>query len=117
MTEATIVLACVDPWRRPIVLTEARWVEHVLVQHGELATHLDAIEATLTGPAFLMRDRRRGDRENSYRPDLLPAPLDHLYLKVVVEFGPAILTEPASGVVITAYPIPSLTIGETQLWP
>lgn len=117
MTGAAIVFACVDPWRRPIILTEARWVGHVLVQHGELAPHLDAIEATLTSPAFLMRDRRRGDRENSYRPDLLPAPLDHLYLKVVVEFTPTSLGEPAAGVVITAYPIPSVTIGETQRWP
>lgn len=117
MTGAAIILACVDPWRRPIILTEARWVGHVLVQHAELAPPLDAIEATLTSPAFLMRDRRRGDRENSYRPDVLPVPLDHLYLKVVVEFGAASFGEPATGLVITAYPIPSVTVGEIQLWP
>lgn len=117
MTSAGIILACVDPWQRPIILTKARWIGHILVQHGELAPHLDAIEATLTSPAFLMRDRRRDDRENSYRPDLLPAPLDDLYLKVVVEFGETRVGEPASGVIITAYPIPSVTVGETQLWP
>ncbi len=116
-TGSEIVLACVDPWGRRITLSGARWREHILVEHAELAQHLAAIEATLTGPTFLMRDRRRSDRENSYRPNVLPAPLDHLYLKVVVEFPPTVPEASTSGIVITAYPIPGVTIGEAQLWP
>ena len=112
-----IALACADPWGRPISLTKARWVGHVLDHHAELAPHLYAVEVTLTRPERVTRDRRHDNRAVYYRAHLLPAPLDHLYLKVVVEFGRGGSDTATAGVVITAYPVPDVTEGEVQLWP
>ncbi len=114
MDAAVPVLECVDRWGRSIGLHEARWREHVLDRHAELSSHLTAVEATLVDPTVVTRDRRRDDRENFYRPNLLPPPLDHLYLKVVVEFAQ---DAPGLGVVITAYPVPQVPSKEVTLWP
>ena len=106
-------LTCVDRRGRAIVLRQTRWLGHVLDRHRELAPHLSAIEATLTNPELVTRDKRHSDRENYFRPNLLPPPLHHLYLKVVVEFADD-AAEP--GIVITAYPVPLVPNGEVEIW-
>lgn len=115
----TDLFACVDPWGRRITLTESQWFDHILVRHAELTPYRTAIERVLIAPTRLMSDTQYRERRNDYRENVLPAPLDRLYLKVCVEFkvlGVAV-GEPILGRVVTAYPLPTVKRGEVQLWP
>lgn len=85
---------------------------HVLAQHPELAAHLAAVAETLTDPERVMRDARFANRECFYRPIPLPAPLDRLYRKVVVEFP-----QVSVGEVVTAFLLPKIKRSEVQRWP
>jgi hypothetical protein len=107
----TPLVACTDRWGRTIVLSAAQWTAHVLAQRPGLALHADAVERSLTDPTLVRFDADHADRECFYRLGVLPAPLDRLYLKVVVAF------DVAGGTVLTVYPTDRLKRGETPKWP
>lgn len=112
----TPVLQCKDHWGRDIILRAERWISHIVALHGEMKDCLSSIEQTLGEPNWVTRDVRFGNREVSYRFGALPDPLDHLYLKVVVQFddwaGEGII-----GIVVTAYPVARIKRSEVQRWP
>lgn len=109
---STFMVRSIDRWRRAISISRQQWLGHVLVQHPELTDQLEALHATLMNPEVVMHDTIFEDRENVYRPGLLPSPLDHLYLKVVVAFR-----HTDAGEVVTAYPTSQIKPGEVQKWP
>lgn len=110
------VLQCKDRWRRPIVLSADRWLNHILRRHGELRQNLSSIEQTISQPDVVNRDPSREDREVFYLRGVMREPYRHLYLKVVVEFVPsedgAII-----GTIITAFPARKIKVSEVQRWP
>ena len=108
-----LVLRCVDPRGRKIVLTAERWADHVVERHPELGANLLAVRLAPTDPTTVRSDTKSAIRENYYRLAALPKPYDHLSLKVCVEFRPS----ESVGEVITAYPMARLRRGEMQRWP
>ncbi|MDP9365926.1 MAG: hypothetical protein M3Q10_17190 [Chloroflexota bacterium] len=110
------LLRCVDPWGREIVLTAATWTLHVLPDRAPLVGNEEGVRLTLTAPQVVMRDATRDDRAVYYRRGALPAPYDHLYLKVVVDF-PTAGTASTDGRVATAFPTRRFRPGEQQTWP
>ena len=110
-----IVVACVDPLGRSIAARRRRWDEHVIARHPEIASHAEAVRATLTAPDFIVTDFDNPDGLNYYRFGVLPPPYSRLYLKVVVSFRGS--GSPAVGDVITAYSTGRIARGEVQQWP
>jgi hypothetical protein len=110
-----IVFACFDPWGRQIVLTEHRWRQHILLGHPALFDAEEIARDVLASPWGVMYDAKYADRESFYGFGRLPAPHDHLWLKVCVGFR---LTGEGAvlGNVITAYPTPKIKSGERIKW-
>jgi hypothetical protein len=81
----------VDPDGRRVVLDAAGW-RHIVNEHGELASHREAVLATVGGPDHRGSDARPG-RERYWRRGLGPT----RWLMVVVDFV-AVLAR-----VVTAY--------------
>lgn len=102
-----------DQWGRAIVLQRTRWTEHVLIQHPELAEHVDAIQETIVSPHVLTLDVRWEQGENYYRASALPEPYTRLYLKVCVHFD---LDNSLTGRVITAYLTDRIKSSEEHKW-
>ncbi len=110
-----IVLEWFDPWGRQIVLTEHRWRQHILLGHPALLDAEEIVRDVLASLSGVMCDAKHADRESFYGFGRLPAPHDHLWLKVCVGFRrSAEGTE--LGNVITAYPTPKVKSGERVNW-
>lgn len=106
------VIVCTDVRGRTIALDRDQWIRHICDEHPELSGYLDAIRKTLEQPLFVMDDTGNIDRKNYYRPWVLDAPFNNMYLKVCVHFE-----ENKPGFVVTAYPTPDIKTRERQIWP
>lgn len=104
------VFRCVDRWGRGIVLTDERWLSHVVAHHPEFLGYERIVEATLMDPDFVNRDRQRVLREVFYRASSVLDPGAGLLVRVVVEFG-------VMGRVVTAHLIPKPHQKERRRWP
>lgn len=104
------VFRVTDRWGRVVVLTQARWLSHVVPKHPELAASAAVVADTVREPTQVRFDRTRGDREVFYRPSPLPDPWDGLLVRVVVAFG-------ALGHVVTAHLIKTPHREERPRWP
>jgi hypothetical protein len=51
------VLRCKDRWGREIILQEATWRQHILLEHAELIGNEAGVQLTLTDPTYVMHDR------------------------------------------------------------
>lgn len=71
----------VDPDGRRVVLDVAGW-RHIVVEHGELTPHREAVLATVAAPDHHARDPQPG-RERYWRCGLGPS----RWLMVVVDFA------------------------------
>lgn len=110
------VLQCKDQWGRPVELTDERWQDHILPNHGELNGNLECIRTALVDPTCVMCDVDDDDGENFYRAFVLPPPNSQTYLKVCVSYKRTWRGK-AQGFVKTAYSTTSVKQGETQKWP
>lgn len=110
---ASEILRCRGPWHREIVLATATWVLHILPQRSALRGNEGSVQLTLTDPHVVMHDATHGVRENFYRFGALPAPYDHLYLKVCVAFD----RPGGDGRVVTACPTRQFQPGERRKQP
>ena len=94
------LLGMTDRWGRAIVVTEDGW-SHIHAEHAEMQGQEGAVPK----------------RESYHQTGVLPEPYGRRYLKVCVRFAPPDETGAIVGEVVTAYPTPDLTRGETQRWP
>lgn len=98
------LLRCRDHWGREITLSAATWTQHVLPKRARLLGHEESVRLTLSTPDEVRHDALHANRESFYRGGALPAPLDHLLLKVVVELADAEGAAMPVGRVVTAFP-------------
>lgn len=87
----TVLADVSDPDGRHVELTAERWT-HILEEHGEMATHRDAVLATVTTPEHRATDPRP-QRERYWRRGLGPS----RWLLAVIDFS----SDPAR--IVTAY--------------
>jgi hypothetical protein len=87
----TVVAELIDPDGRRVVLDDRGWT-HIVDEHAEMATHRDAVLATVTGPHYRRPDPRPS-RERFWRRGLGPG----RWLMVVIDFN----AQPAR--IVTAY--------------
>ena len=106
----TVLLRCVDPFGREIVLTEEVWFGHIVLGHAEFHERPSIVQAALTTPASIKSDRRYPLREVYYRAAPLPYPFANLLVRVVVKFYEA-------GEVVTAHFIQEPHKQERHKWP
>ena len=102
------------------MLTAATWTAHILPDRDPLLGNEASVRLTLTAPDAVMHDAEQATRESFYRLGALPAPYDHLYLKVCVEFvefDDADARALPGGRVVTAYPTRRFKPGERRKWP
>lgn len=117
IVDGSELMRCVDRWGRPIVLTNATWMLHILPDRESLVGNETAVRRTLVDPEIVMHDATHAHRESFYRIGGLPAPFDHLYLKVCVEFVEPEVPGNAAGRVVTAFPTRRVKPAEQRKWP
>ncbi len=112
------ILECSDQWGRAIELEEDIWLRKIVKGGLRLPEHsLVSVRLTLEEPDFVMFDKSHGDGECFYRANVLPDPLDHLYLKVCVKINQNLDDATMLGRVLTAYPTDRVPRGEQRKWP
>lgn len=111
------ILRCVDRWGRPIVLNTATWTLHILPDREPLLGNEATVRRTLVDSHFVQHDATHDDRENFCRFGTLPAPFDHPYLKVCVEFAEPDVRGNTTGRVVTAFPTREIKPTEQRKWP
>ena len=112
-----VILACVDPYSRVVVIRRDWWVTHVLDRHPELDGHAEPVQRTIEQPDVVTRDAIYPNGTNFYRMDALPSHAGK-YLKAVVGDDPnSFVGVVFVGEVVTAYPTRRVKRGEQQLWP
>ena len=104
------VFRCIDPCGREIVLTQERWLNHVVARRAEFLDQEDVVRATLTNPDLVNHDRQHPLREVFYRASPLSYPFGGLLVRVIVEFY-------ATGEVVTAHFIEQPHRKEPRKWP
>ena len=111
-----IIFHTFDYAHREVLARFGRWILHIEARHPEVDEHFDAVERVLADPYRVTQDATYHNRLNYYRPSVLPAPYDRLYLKVCVVFY-RIGQTGMIGEVVTAYPTTRIRRGEVQQWP
>ncbi len=98
-----------------MVLTAARWNDHIRLDHGEMATKLDLIELAVREPDVINYDVSLMHRENFYLLEVTGSQ-GNRHVKVCVEFGTDPETGAEIGEVITAYVTHSVKTKEVPKW-
>lgn len=97
------MFSTIDPLGRQIELTEACYLDHILVEHPEMSD-VGEIEATIRRPEMIAEDVIDSNRLIYYRT--VQRRPQFSMIKVVVEWGE----------VVTAYRVKRLKFGERLLW-
>lgn len=66
----TLVLECIDRWKRVITLTEDCWFNHVLVNHPDIEAMYERLHLVIEDPQVVSHDAFHEDRESFYRRDI-----------------------------------------------
>ena len=109
------ILRCRDIFGRSVVLTEHRWVTHILVDHSEMRNNLAMVEEALTDPHVVNYDSDFEHRE-SYYLLAVAGSSGTRHVKVCVEYRESEEEAGYIGHVITAYVTRSLKSNEVLKW-
>jgi hypothetical protein len=110
------LFSCNDQWGREVVLSDSRWTDHILPDHGEMAENVASVQEAIEQPNVVNFDVQAANGENFYCLGALPAPFDQLLLKVCVRFTHQGVGQNWRGEVITAYSTNREKQGEMTKW-
>lgn len=110
----SILFDAVDPRGLSVRCEKKQWRRKIIAYHPELEGHQDLVKQTIEDPLMICSDATNPNREVYYNLDILPAPLDRFYLKIIVQFSER--AEKRYGVVITAFVADKAKTGEKVIW-
>lgn len=111
----TILLTCIDQWKREITLSADCWHNHVLRNHIIMDPYLNRVKKAVEDPSRVMLDRTSTYREAFYRDKLVPN--SRMLVKVCVEFDPPDANGIVRGQIVTTYLTNRIKAGESKKWP
>jgi hypothetical protein len=126
-TSSQYVVHARDRWNRTVRLDDWYWKLHIYYGHPEFRdcwpspercpfchdrcnSNFYCLEQSIVDPWVVCRDKDHADRDNFYRPLILPPPFTDFWLKVVVRFDQTL------GDVVTCYPTNKVHPDDTVRW-
>jgi hypothetical protein len=106
---------CRDTNNVIVICDKDIWKNHIVSEHPEMSGQESCVQATITLPYQIYQDTRHTNRKNYYRPFVLPAPFNMLYLRVGIEYKNSKFRG-YRGFVLTAFSCPGIRKGDILIW-